>query len=728
MKRRLPIDSVGTGRRNPKKPTEFDHQGNDQQVELGLQETQTRAAVAAQRHGRRLNHSEETAGDDSALSHLPHGSQMSTEPTNGKSYRSSRGELPIMRFQDSEAAAAASSVSASSQSSPTNQSEAGSNLPGSPMLGARAPLSDGASSRPFRKSLISNLMDLPSESHWEDRVSVKHPKSIVRRARLLCGKVVEAPAVQLTIVTLIVINAILMGVATFDFVTDRPHINRAFETTDRVFLIIFTIELSLQFIYRSLGLFMDGWLVFDFVIVITSWSLESLQIIRAFRVFRAFRLINRVGPLRELIMALGTVMPRMYAIGTLLLLIFYVYAVLFTELFRDLELSENYFGSLDVALFSCMQFMTLEWADTARECMEQRSWAWMPFVSFIAITGFIVFNLIVAVVCDAVSVVDQQSRADKAGNVETDLMKLHHAQERLQELSETVDDMRTRHEKLQRTILLLGTTLQSSSAIRPRLQGKTHPGSLLGPSMSDNDDSPQIGSSSSHSNGEENDGVGNEDDKARSFSEYQALSIQSHTLSETTTDPLMASFTVRSQQSDTNLTQSSTSLSAYISAGSTSLEGAEARTTDALASVQSQRAPLAPKTLSESLLQRGEADSEPSESIGEGWEDSEEAVTMASLAMRGYLTPSSTQRSRPNRASSPATAATEQSSATTVDPNGEATQNQQDGTERKSSSGTTTTKVTAREEMPPMVTLSPSVPPQPSPSRKLLPMKSLFSP
>ena len=35
--------------------------------------------------------------------------------------------------------------------------------------------------------------------------------------------------------------------------------------------------------------------------------------------------------------------------------------------------------------------------------MAQVWWAWIPFISFVVITGFIVFNLIVAVVCEAIS-------------------------------------------------------------------------------------------------------------------------------------------------------------------------------------------------------------------------------------------------------------------------------------------------------------------------------------
>ncbi len=101
-------------------------------------------------------------------------------------------------------------------------------------------------------------------------------------------------------------------------------------------------------------------------------------------------------------------MPRLGALSALLLLIFYIFAVLFTQLFGELELSGEYFTRLDYSLLTLFVMMTMEWADVARECMAQIWWAWAPFVAFIMITGFIVFNLIIAVVCDAVAVIENK--------------------------------------------------------------------------------------------------------------------------------------------------------------------------------------------------------------------------------------------------------------------------------------------------------------------------------
>ena len=313
------------------------------------------------------------------------------------------------------------------------------------------------SSWKHRSVFHSLTADPCRDENWEKPFPTK---SLIWKFRLVCGKIVENPHVQLGIILLIIVNAIMMGIATFDFVTDNPDVEAGFSKLDRTFLSVFTAELILQLIYRSLNYFTDAWLVFDFVIVVISWSLESLQIVRAFRIFRAFRLVTRIGPLRELVMAIGAVMPRMYAIAMLLLLIFYIFAVLFTELFREVQTDVNYFGSLDRSLFTCMELMTLEWAGITREVMSQKSWAWAPVMAFISVTGFIVFNLIVAVVCDAVAVVDREVQAEKMGEFETDTTKLEKAQERIWDMTEHVEIMLNLQKELQEVLVKLNNEME----------------------------------------------------------------------------------------------------------------------------------------------------------------------------------------------------------------------------------------------------------------------------
>ncbi len=221
-------------------------------------------------------------------------------------------------------------------------------------------------------------------------------------------------------VALIAINALLMGISTFDFVTQNDSVNDTFELIDRIFLIIFTIELCLQLIYHGHKLFLDGWLVFDFTIIVLSWSFATLQIIRAFRIFRALRLLTRVKVLKNLISAVFSVLPKLGAICLLLLLVFYIFAVMMTQMFKNLHeqnvTDENYFGSLDLTLFTLFQMMTLDgWSDIAHQVMDVYPWSWMPFVAFVTTTGFIMVNLMIAVICDAVSSLHDDVKAKMHG-------------------------------------------------------------------------------------------------------------------------------------------------------------------------------------------------------------------------------------------------------------------------------------------------------------------------
>jgi hypothetical protein len=238
----------------------------------------------------------------------------------------------------------------------------------------------------------------------------------IHHFRNLSGKIVNDTWVQMLIILLIAVNAVMMGIATFPFVKDDPDVNRAFELTDKVFLIVFTVELAMQLIYHGFRLFLDGWLVFDFVIIVASWSFAKVQIIRAFRIFRALRLITRVKVLKNLLSALFRVIPRIGAIAMLLFLIFFIFAILMTSLWKDLyyddETSQDYFSRLDSTFFTLFQIMTLDnWAGISREVMAVQSWAWLLFIAFVLISAFIVVNLIIAVICEAIGTLHSDQRA-----------------------------------------------------------------------------------------------------------------------------------------------------------------------------------------------------------------------------------------------------------------------------------------------------------------------------
>jgi len=281
----------------------------------------------------------------------------------------------------------------------------------------------------WNQSIESTAITTPESSRESDhsgptdQIEINNNRKwTVKRFRTLCGTLVNHAQVQNCVVCLILLNAIIMGVATFSFVTDSANIASAFDTTDLVFLIIFSVELSFQLVYHGFRLLSDGWLVFDFIIIVLSWSLSSLQVVRTFRVFRALRLITRVQVLKNLIAALFSVGPRMAGITALLLLIFYIYGVmctgLFGSLFVDGETEDDYFGRLDKTFWTLFIMMTLDWSSVSRQVMAVYSWAWVVFVSFVMVSSFIVYNLVVAVVCDSVAIIEAQGRDNETENIQ----------------------------------------------------------------------------------------------------------------------------------------------------------------------------------------------------------------------------------------------------------------------------------------------------------------------
>lgn len=62
--------------------------------------------------------------------------------------------------------------------------------------------------------------------------------------------------------------------------------------------------------------------------------------------------------------------------------------------------------------------MTLDaWADLTRDIMLVYSWAWIPMIAYVIITGFVVVNLVIAVICDAVAALHDDEKAKLSGQV-----------------------------------------------------------------------------------------------------------------------------------------------------------------------------------------------------------------------------------------------------------------------------------------------------------------------
>ncbi len=186
------------------------------------------------------------------------------------------------------------------------------------------------------------------------------PEGPLANFRFKCGLFINNDYIQLMIMALIISNSVMLVVATFDF--ENNSLQDTFDYIDKAFLAIFTFEITLQFIYQGWKMFTNAWHVFDLVVVAVSWPLDGLVAFRAFRVVRIVRLFPKFKSLREVIAIFVKSLQSLAGLLCMLLVIFYTFAVVFTALFKDENLSEGYegfFDRLDKTLLTLFQIMTV---------------------------------------------------------------------------------------------------------------------------------------------------------------------------------------------------------------------------------------------------------------------------------------------------------------------------------------------------------------------------------
>ena len=258
---------------------------------------------------------------------------------------------------------------------------------------------------------------------------------------------IENPFIQNGILVLIVINAITLGLETVPAVMQR--FSNIIHTLDLVILSVFVLELLIRlYVYRE-KYFNDPWRAFDFVVVSIALvpATGQLAVLRALRVLRVLRIITIVPSMRRVVGALLSAIPGLTSIALVLGLIYYVFAVIATNLFAA-EFPE-WFGHLGRSFYTLFQIMTLEsWSmGIARPVMETFPYAWAFFIPFILVATFTMLNLFIAIIVNAMQTFTEQ---EKQGTVEA----VNEARDHIEE------DMHTEMRALRREIAELKSMIR----------------------------------------------------------------------------------------------------------------------------------------------------------------------------------------------------------------------------------------------------------------------------
>lgn len=228
---------------------------------------------------------------------------------------------------------------------------------------------------------------------------------------------IKSPAFQNLIIGIIILDSIILGALTFSFLKN----NSILIAIDRMCLLFFCIEMCVKILVLRKEFFLSKWNLFDLFVVVLSvlptTIIGNIAILRLFRVLRAARLSSSVPQLRFVIAVITKSIPSVISIGILLLLVYYIYAVLGTQLFATA--APEYFGDLGKSFFTLFQVMTAEsWSEAvARPIMQVYPYAWIYFISYMIIVSFIVLNMVIGVIVDSISEIKAQKLEKEHNNV-----------------------------------------------------------------------------------------------------------------------------------------------------------------------------------------------------------------------------------------------------------------------------------------------------------------------
>jgi voltage-gated sodium channel len=215
-------------------------------------------------------------------------------------------------------------------------------------------------------------------------------------------RLVKHPLTERAIITLILINAVTLGLETSP--TIMSSYGPFLMAIDKAILFAFVVELLARIAVNRFAFFKDPWSLFDFLVVAIALvpSSEGLSVLRALRILRVLRLITAVPSLRKVVSGLVGAMPGMGSIGLLLVLVYYVFSVMGTKLFA--ESNPDLFGTIGTSAYTLFQAMTFDdWSNGIVKPLKDNGhpYGWVFVIIFMVVSAFMVLNLFIGVVVTA---------------------------------------------------------------------------------------------------------------------------------------------------------------------------------------------------------------------------------------------------------------------------------------------------------------------------------------
>ncbi len=228
-----------------------------------------------------------------------------------------------------------------------------------------------------------------------------------------CATMAKSTAFNIFIVVVILLNAIVLGLATYPrFSTAAGVVLTGVET---VFMCVFVAELAIRLIghgRRPQDFFRSGWNVFDLVVVGVAFVPglgANATLLRIARLARVVRVLRFFPALRTILLGIARSLPGVAGFMALAALTLYLYGMVGWMLFGDIYPAE--FGTVGRAVLTLFLLLSLETLpDAISMGLAVSPWTLAYFVSYVLVASYLLVNVLVGVVINSMEETRQAER------------------------------------------------------------------------------------------------------------------------------------------------------------------------------------------------------------------------------------------------------------------------------------------------------------------------------
>lgn len=212
---------------------------------------------------------------------------------------------------------------------------------------------------------------------------------------------------------LVVANALVITLFNTAAFIKNPDLHANLDLLIHVFLYAFAaLEIWRIAIFRA-DFFKDHRNIFVVLVLIAAFSfnIPDLTILLLFNSLRAFRLLDFFPKTRHVIDTLFHAIPGSINLLLLILIAYFIFAVLATNMYG--EKVPELWGSISQSLLSLQQIMLGDdWGNNLRATLKFYPYAWIFSTAFLIVVTFILLNVFVGVIVDAMQTAEEGSNSE----------------------------------------------------------------------------------------------------------------------------------------------------------------------------------------------------------------------------------------------------------------------------------------------------------------------------